>query len=190
MYIFKMNEVPKPLSSPSQDETDHHYDPRVRAALEPFALKGNLPLLEAASALRAAAHAIDTLRAQGATGQGLNAGTLNILLQLDLGTEHAVRISDLSALLGVSPRNVTGLVDTLERQGYVRRTPDNQDRRAVHVSITSAGSEIIQALRKPTQLAMDAVFHGFTTDDLVQLRHLCLQVTENAARIRARGEQP
>jgi DNA-binding MarR family transcriptional regulator len=172
------------------DETGHCYDPKVRAALEPFALQGNLPMLEAASALRAAAHAIDTLRSRGATGQGLNAGTLNILLQLDLGIERDVRVSDLSALLGVSPRNVTGLVDTLEAQGFVKRTAGRDDRRAVHISITPTGSEVIQALRKPTQLAMNAVFHGFTEDDLVQVRHLCLRLMANAARIRAGGEQP
>jgi DNA-binding MarR family transcriptional regulator len=188
MYVFKMHKIPKPAGSFHQDESGHRYDPRVRAALEPFALKDNLHLLEAASALRAAAHAMDALRSRGAMGQGLNAGTLNILLQLDLGTEQDVRISDLSALLSVSPRNVTGLVDTLERQGYVKRTPDSNDRRAVHVRITPAGSEVIQALRKPTQLAMNAVFHGFTTDDLVQLRHLSLRLKENAERIRTRGE--
>jgi DNA-binding MarR family transcriptional regulator len=189
MYVFKMNKISNFPDQLPCDEAGYRFDPRVRASLEQFSLEGNLNMLEAASALRAAAHAIDTLRSRGATGQGLSAGSIGVLLQLDLGHDQDLRVSDLSALLGVSPRNVTGLVDTLERDGLVKRAADINDRRAVRVNITAAGSEVVQALRKPTQLAMNAVFHGFTPDGLVQLRHLCLQLTENAKRIQAGGEQ-
>jgi DNA-binding MarR family transcriptional regulator len=52
-----------------------------------------------------------------------------------------VRImSDLSGELGVTPRNVTALVDALEGEGLVRRRPHPTDRRATVVELTEKGS--------------------------------------------------
>ena len=185
-----MNNISKLVSQLHRDHAGYLFDPQVRTSLERFSLEDNLEMLEAASALRVAAHHIDTLRSRGAAGRGLSAGAIAILLQLDLGPDHTLRVSDLAALLGVSPRNVTGLVDTLERDGLVQRTPDANDRRSVRVNITPAGSEVVNALRRPTQLAMNAAFHGFSAADLVQLRHLCLQLAENVKRIERRQERP
>ena len=42
----------------------------------------------------------------------------------------------LSQQLGISPRTVTGLVDALEADGWVTRTPHPDDRRATIISIT------------------------------------------------------
>jgi DNA-binding MarR family transcriptional regulator len=83
----------------------------------------------------------------------------------------------------VSSRNVTGLVDTLEREGLVQRVPAKQDRRSVLAEITPAGQEWLEAFRRPTQAAMAAVFHGFTPAEMTQLRHLCLRLVENHHRV-------
>jgi DNA-binding MarR family transcriptional regulator len=44
----------------------------------------------------------------------------------------------LSDALGVSPRTVTGLVDSLEADGWVTRSPHPADRRATIISLTAA----------------------------------------------------
>lgn len=46
---------------------------------------------------------------------------------------------ELSQALGVTPRNVTGLVDALEATGFVTRTPHPTDRRATLVTLTEQG---------------------------------------------------
>nr|BFE87788.1 hypothetical protein GCM10020093_103890 [Planobispora longispora] len=71
-----------------------------------------------------------------------------------------ISIGDLAQSAGVSSRNVTGLVDTLEREGLVRRTPALHDRRSVLAAITPAGQEWIENFRRPTQAAMAALFRG------------------------------
>jgi DNA-binding MarR family transcriptional regulator len=45
----------------------------------------------------------------------------------------------LADLLKVTPRNVTTLVDALERTGFIARTDDEGDRRAVLVRLTGKG---------------------------------------------------
>jgi DNA-binding MarR family transcriptional regulator len=50
---------------------------------------------------------------------------------------------ELSASLKCTPRNVTGLVDALERAGFVERTPHPSDRRAVVVRLSEPGRSLI-----------------------------------------------
>ena len=50
----------------------------------------------------------------------------------------------LAHALEVSPRNVTALVDVLEVAGYLRRAPHPGDRRAVLVSLSSLGIELME----------------------------------------------
>ncbi|QBX55415.1 MarR family transcriptional regulator [Nocardioides seonyuensis] len=49
----------------------------------------------------------------------------------------------LSAALGVTPRNVTGLVDGLVSSGHVTREPHPTDRRATLVTPTEDGARVI-----------------------------------------------
>jgi DNA-binding MarR family transcriptional regulator len=50
-------------------------------------------------------------------------------------------MSSLSSALGVTPRNVTTLVDGLEKEGLVRRKPHPTDRRATLVEMTASGEK-------------------------------------------------
>lgn len=52
-------------------------------------------------------------------------------------------MSDLGEELGVTPRNVTKLVDELETEGLVRRLPHPSDRRATLIELTAKGREKI-----------------------------------------------
>jgi DNA-binding MarR family transcriptional regulator len=90
-----------------------------------------------------------------------------------------ISIGDLAQSAGVSSRNVTGLVDTLERDGLAQRVPDRRDRRSVLARITPAGLGWMDSFRLPTQAAMSALFRGFTPAELTQLRHLCLRLVDN-----------
>jgi DNA-binding MarR family transcriptional regulator len=55
--------------------------------------------------------------------------------------ERPVIMSDLGEELGVTPRNVTKLVDELEAEGLVRRLPHPSDRRATLIELTERGRE-------------------------------------------------
>jgi len=173
------------ISSPGfeSDSDDLLFDPRVRGAMSQFALDEDTHALEASAAVRAASHAVERLRARGADSRGLSAGALDILIRLSAGSDDGISIGDLAQSAGVSSRNVTGLVDTLERVGLAQRVPDRIDRRSVRAQITAAGQGWVESFRLPTQAAMSALFRGFTPAELTQLRHLCLRLIENQHRI-------
>ncbi|KJL39793.1 MarR family winged helix-turn-helix transcriptional regulator [Microbacterium trichothecenolyticum] len=54
--------------------------------------------------------------------------------------------AELATGLGVTPRNVTTLVDGLEATGFARREPHPHDRRAVLVTLTDRGEVAMRAM--------------------------------------------
>lgn len=165
-------------------DDDGYYDPAVRDAMVRFIGAEDTGRLEAAAAVRAATHAVERLQSIGSRSRALSSGAVDLLLRLSTGGGRSV--GDLARAAGVSSRNVTGLVDTLERGGLVRRTPDPDDRRSVVVSITDVGGAWVAEFRQPAQRAMTALFHGFTEAEVAELRHLCLRLVTNQHAIEER----
>jgi len=58
-----------------------------------------------------------------------------------LGLEGAQSIAAIGQRLGFSPSTMTGLVDRLEEQGYVRRRPHASDRRVTLLELRRKGRE-------------------------------------------------
>ncbi|NJP90548.1 MarR family transcriptional regulator [Nonomuraea sp. FMUSA5-5] len=166
-----------------EDDGGRLYDPRVRAAMREFTGDDDTLTFEAAAAVRSAQQGVERMRAHGSEGRGLSSGAMDLLLRLSSAAEAGASIGELAQAAGVSPRNATGLVDTLERDGLARRQPDPDDRRAVRAVITGAGRAWIEAFRQPSRMAMKAIFHGFTDDELATLRHLCLRLAANQERL-------
>jgi DNA-binding MarR family transcriptional regulator len=55
--------------------------------------------------------------------------------------------SELGERLIVTRATVTGVVDSLERRGFVRRSPNPADRRSLLIEITDEGLLVVQQLR-------------------------------------------
>ncbi len=57
--------------------------------------------------------------------------------------------SELSELMGVTKGNITGLINGLERSGYVKRGDRDTDRRVMPIALTASGRHLIEkALRE------------------------------------------
>lgn len=68
----------------------------------------------------------------------------------------------LAEALGVSPRNVTGLVDGLVATGFVTREPHPHDRRATLVSFTDHGVHTVKQLVEGHRQLGDLLFSGLS----------------------------
>lgn len=113
------------------------------------ACDGDTLALEAAAAVRSASQAFDRLRSQGAAGRGLSAGALDALVRLGAAPDEGLSIGELTRAGGVSSRNITGLVDTLDRDHLVKRVQDRHDRRSVRVRITPSGRDWLGSSTPP-----------------------------------------
>jgi MarR family 2-MHQ and catechol resistance regulon transcriptional repressor len=65
---------------------------------------------------------------------------------LALSRSGPVQMSKLSEHMLVAPANVTGLVDRMERKGYVKRKRDERDRRLYVIEETERGSQIFKSI--------------------------------------------
>src|SRR5712691_3396840 len=101
-------------------------------------------------------------------------------LHVEMSAVEALAALRLAGDLESTPRNITGLVDHLERDGLVERVPDPDDRRSVRAKLTEAGRVRIEAIWKEGLEHQFEVVEGFSKDDLAQLRHLCLKLVESA----------
>ena len=68
-----------------------------------------------------------------------------------LSTSKELTMTDIARKMGHSTAAATGLVDRLEKLGYMERTHAVDDRRKVLVRITSRGIELVSRLRDELQ---------------------------------------
>ena len=73
---------------------------------------------------------------------------------------------ELADALGVTPRNVTGLVDGLTDTGFVTREPHPTDRRAFRVSLTKQGATVLAELDREHKALAELLFGGMSAADL------------------------
>jgi DNA-binding MarR family transcriptional regulator len=76
----------------------------------------------------------------------------------------------LATTLKVSPRNITGLVDALEAEGFVVRRPHPRDRRAILVTLTDQGIQTIAEMERERAQIASALIANLSSDQVEQLR--------------------
>jgi len=65
-----------------------------------------------------------------------------------------VRVSDIASSIGITVPAITQIITVLEKDGFIRRAMDPDDRRAVRVILTPEG----EAMLEPAIRALDEVF--------------------------------
>ena len=75
---------------------------------------------------------------------GLTAPGLNTLMLLVHGNADGLPLTELSRLLVSSRANITGVIDSLVRKGFVERTDHPEDRRSVIAKVTPKGREWLE----------------------------------------------
>lgn len=159
------------------DENGCLYDPRLRELIGQSGRSID-PGAEALAAVRVLAKKLHVTMERWAERQGLSDGRFQVLIRLQHMPDGRMSMGDIAEMLDVSPRTVTGLVDILERDGLVRRIDDPHDRRSVHAELTDQGRERVKAVWRNATTGQRALTEQFKESDLIQLRHLCLQLIQ------------
>ena len=107
-----------------------------------------------------------------------SAGGLVLGLLRDLG---ALSPSELGERLIVTRATVTGLVDSLEAKGFVRRTPNPNDRRSLLIEITPSGLKVLARVRTIVHAQEKRWMSGLAERDLRKLISLLHAVQETVA---------
>lgn len=180
-FNMKMSEVKSESKLPDLGDVECDVDGRLylkrfRQLFDPSQI--DMASVEALAALRYAGRTVHLLQERWGAMHGLSEGRMGILFRLYRSGD--LPLGELADDLIMTPRNVTGLVDHLERQGLVERVPDAEDRRSVRARLTPAGREAIEKIWREGVERQFEIVKGMSKEDLAQLRHLCLLLVENA----------
>jgi DNA-binding MarR family transcriptional regulator len=99
---------------------------------------------------------------------------LRILLQ-----EGEMRVSDIAATLGVKNPAASGLIQSLEDEGFVTRRNDSADHRVVLVSATDAGRQRFSAADEYRMIVLRLLTGGLPAQDIETL----VRVMEHMAHV-------
>jgi DNA-binding MarR family transcriptional regulator len=80
--------------------------------------------------------------------------------------EKDANFRKLATALGVSPSNVTGIIDRLVVQGLVTRNDDMGDRRVVFLRTTKKGEALIADLRENRTKQLSAILEHMSSESL------------------------
>ena len=95
-----------------------------------------------------------------------------------IATEGPLRPGILAERLRITPRSVTEVVDALIERGLVNREPDPSDRRAMVLSLTSAGEELGAEVRACRAAHTRSVFGSLSEEDQETLLALLDRLAE------------
>ena len=98
-----------------------------------------------------------------------------------VGRVGPVSPGELAAQLHVHPATMTGILDRLEKGGWVARERDSPDRRKVKVrAIRTRGTELVR-LYAPMNTAISKLCASFTTEQLTAIRDFLVGISTAAA---------
>lgn len=102
-----------------------------------------------------------------------------VLLFLLHGQPEGLSPHELAERAGVTRATITGLLDGMERDGFLRRQGDPQDRRKLRVRLTAKGCETGAALFDGHMRWIASLLAGLGTDDRRELGRLLGMVWQN-----------
>jgi DNA-binding MarR family transcriptional regulator len=104
--------------------------------------------------LRLYAQLVPVIEADLQRTTGMPLGWYDVMLELSAAPDRRMRMLDLGEAAVLSRTRVSRVVDELEREGYVTRLANPDDRRSAFAQLTSAGRA---AFRKAAPLYLDSI---------------------------------
>jgi DNA-binding MarR family transcriptional regulator len=105
----------------------------------------------------------------------LNRGKLSysqFFLLTYLSSEEYLTMTDVAKKMGHSTAAATGLVDRIEKLGYVERTHASEDRRKIMVRITSKGTETVSRMRKEIAVDLAGILASLDEEAADNVEHI------------------
>jgi DNA-binding MarR family transcriptional regulator len=96
---------------------------------------------------------------------GLSHAALNALAVIE-GAGGPLPAGEVSARMHITTGTMTSVLDTLERNGYVKRLPDPSDRRRVLVDITPAAQAVLDKMLPEVQHVIAVALRDIDADTL------------------------
>lgn len=96
-----------------------------------------------------------------------------------LALEERLTQTELAERLGIEPPTLVGVLDRMERDGWIRRTGDPRDRRRKWIEATAAAQPVWRRVVAAARNVRRRATRGFTAAELAQLQQLLTRLRAN-----------
>lgn len=104
--------------------------------------------------------------------------SLSLIRVLGILSDRRPRMAELADYLGLEKQTMSGLIARAEKRGLVARAPNEEDRRATDVFLTSEGSELVKRLHIQGKQALAPVIDQLSASDQQLLQELLQRMLE------------
>lgn len=108
--------------------------------------------------------------------KGMDLRYTQFLILKRLSYMEPMSATELSRAVELDAGAMTRQLDQLERKGYLRRRPHEQDRRALRIELTSAGETLTQQLIGCSEFVMDGAQRSLDDTERTQLHDYLVRV--------------
>lgn len=85
-------------------------------------------------------------------------------------------LSSIADFMGVSKPTVTGLMNTLEKEGFVRRGHDEEDRRRIDIVLTGKSLELFKRFEAKTTFVIEEFLNSVPEDSQMKLNETMIML--------------
>lgn len=112
---------------------------------------------------------------------GITMPQAGLLGLIDHGIENNMELSrkDLERISGFKGATITGLLDKLEKNGFIKRNISPTDGRALNISITDKGKDILKIGSLQLEFSEQHLLHGLTSIEKNVLKDLLFKLQKN-----------
>jgi len=98
--------------------------------------------------------------------------SLTLIRVLGILWDRRPRMTELADYLGLEKQTMSGLIARAEQRGLVARAPNEEDRRATDVFLTSDGAKLVKRLRAQGQQALAPLTRQLSVSERNRLEEL------------------
>lgn len=102
--------------------------------------------------------------------------SLSLTRVLGILWDRRLRMNELASYLGLEKQTMSGLIARAEKRGLVARAPNEEDRRATDVFLTSEGKKLVRRIRAQGREALGPLVEGLEVSERAELVKLLQRI--------------
>ncbi len=96
-----------------------------------------------------------------------------------LWQEDCLSIHELGQRTSLAKTTLTSMLDRMENQGHLRRIPDPNDRRQIHIVLTDKARDSYAQYQSVSAQMSDIFYHDMPDDEIAQFEVLLAKILNN-----------
>ncbi|HHV09949.1 MAG TPA: MarR family transcriptional regulator [Clostridiales bacterium] len=116
--------------------------------------------------------------------EGITSKQFFLTICLSLFHDHCPTINELSGIMGSSHQNVRQIANKLERNGFIKLLPDEQDKRKVRIIPTDKLMQLEMKHKNQGVEFMERLFDGLSEEEIAITLKAMIKIESNLISIR------